>query len=151
MRAIILKGYEMRQAAIVMSLVLMTVIGAGSAAAANDKGVVGKWNLTHMEVNGQKIGVEQIGKLTIELTKDGKMQSWKDGKEDEKGFYELKEGGILIGYTDEDGDGVLDEEEKADAEEMKYTRDGKTLSFTMEMKIEGNPPFKMKMVFNLAE
>lgn len=133
----------MRQFALTLCIALLSLAAAEQAVAKDD--VAGDWKISALKIDGNPFP-EDLPKLRIVL-KDGKMEAYENGKLDEKGWYEIKPGNILVGYTDENENGKLDEDEKADGEEIKYARNGNKLVFTMEMDFGNGKKTTMEMTF----
>lgn len=120
----------------------MLVLLSTPALAQDDagQGVVGDWLLVGLMIDGETRDGEELGNRRIVFTADGGMQSWEKDKMLDKGFYELGEDGKLTAYRDRNGNGVLDANEKAEPQEMTWTREGDVLTMTMPMKPAGNKP-----------
>ncbi len=128
-------------------LLCLVVSWIALPAAAEDEGVVGNWLLVSMEIDGEPVEDDDEGKRRLVLTGDGKMEAWDGEQLDDRGWYEMKEDGKFVMYGDKNEDGELDEEEKADAFEINWTRNGNELilSAPLEDDAEDSPVMTIKL------
>ena len=126
---------------------LMGVLVCTGQASAEDNPVAGNWLLVGMQVGGNKVEPDQVGKLRVVLTADGKTQAYEDGKLKQEGWYELKENKTVVGYVDTNKNGKLDEDEKAAGQVSTYERVGDGLVLSQKLR-SGTV---LKMIFKPAE
>lgn len=114
--------------------------------------VAGIWLISAVEIDGEAIDDDDLGRRIVVLSEDGKSaaydneEAYSKGEPDDVGWYELdKEGNISV-FEDRNENGELDEEDRASADKMSWKMDKKNLVLMQTMgEGEEETVFKMTL------